>query len=289
MSDGTPPPPPPENPYGAGAGTPPPPPSATPFDAPPPAAGGYSAAPPPPPPGPPGTGGYSAPDAFSYGWAKFKARPADLLVPVVILIVVVIVVELIVQALLRATLLGTHDCTQTILGTTVSTQCGPGFFVSIIGSAIGGLVVSFIMQVLGAGLIKSALNVVDGKPVSLGEIATYATRPQVLTAAILVAGGTFVGTLLCYLPGIVIAFLLNWTMFYVVDQDMAPLDAVKASITFVTSHLSETLVFYLLGIVAFVVGALLCLVGLLVAAPVVLIAAAFTFRVLNGRQVVAVG
>ena len=35
----------------------------------------------------------------------------------------------------------------------------------------------------------------------------------------------------------------------------------------------------------FVVGTILCLVGLLVAAPVVLIGAAFTFRRLNGQQV----
>jgi uncharacterized membrane protein len=290
MSEGTPPPPPPENPYGAGAGqTPPPPPPPPPSDGPPQGPGGYgAAAPPPPPPGPPGTGGYSAPDAFSYGWGKFKARPGDLLVPILIVLVVIVVLEVIVQVLLRATLLGTHDCTQTILGTSVQTQCGPGFFVSLIGSALAGLVISFVAQVLGAGLIKNALNIVDGKAASIGEIATYATKPQVLTAAILVAGGTFIGTILCYIPGIIVAFLLNWTMFYVVDEDMAPMDAVKASVNFVTSHLGDTIVFYLLGIVAFIVGAILCLVGLLVAAPVVLIAAAFTFRVLNGRQVAAV-
>ena len=74
-------------------------------------------------------------------------------------------------------------------------------------------------------------------------------------------------------------------MFYVVDQDMAPVDAIKASVNFVTSHLGETIVFYLLGIVVLFVGALLCGIGLLVAVPIVLIAAAFTFRVLNGQQV----
>jgi uncharacterized membrane protein len=296
MSEGSPPPPPPENPYGSGAGQTPPPPPPPPYGGPPQDSVGYgagpggygAAAPPPPPPGPPGTGGYSAPDAFSYGWGKFKARPGDLLVPILIVLVVVVVLEVIVQLLLRATLLGTHDCTQTIFGQSVETQCGPNFFVQLIGSALAGLVVSFVVQVLGAGLIKSALNVVDGRAVSLGDIAAYATRPQVLTAAIIVAGATFVGSLLCYIPGLVVAFLLNWTMFYVVDEDMPAMDAVRASVSFVTSHLGETLVFYLLGIVAFVVGAILCLVGLLVAAPVVLIAAAFTFRVLNGRQVVAV-
>lgn len=288
MSEGTPPPPPSDNPYGSGAGQtppPPPPPNQPPGTGP----GGYgaSAPPPPPPAGPGGEGPYSAPDALSYGWARFTAKPGDLLVPVLVVIVVVIVLEIIVQVLLRATLLGTHDCNQTILGTTIQSKCGPGFFVSLIGSALAGLVVSLIVQMLGAGLIKSALNVVDGKPVSLGDIAAWATKPQVITAALIVAVATFIGTILCYLPGLVAAFLLNWTMFFVVDKGLAPMDAAKASINFATSHLAETLVFYLLGIVAFIVGAILCGVGLLVAAPVVLIGAAFTFRRLHGEPVTA--
>ena len=126
-----PPPPPPENPYGS-----PPPPGETPPPPPPPpgAAGGTPPPPPPPPGGPAGTaplrrrlrrrrsgsGGYSPTDAFSYGWAKFKAKPGELLVPVLIVLVVVIVLEVIVQFILRATLLGTHDCTTTVLSTTVA-------------------------------------------------------------------------------------------------------------------------------------------------------------------------
>ncbi|MEO7352152.1 MAG: hypothetical protein ABIR34_02035, partial [Marmoricola sp.] len=163
MSEGTPPPPPPENPYGSGAGQAPPPPP--PSGQQPPGPGGYgAAAPPPPPPAPPGSGGgYSAPDSFSYGWSKFKARPGDLLVPILVVLVVIIVLEVIVQFILRATLLGTHDCNQTILGTTIATKCGPGFFIQLIGSALAGLVVSLVAQILGAGLIKNALNVVDGK------------------------------------------------------------------------------------------------------------------------------
>ncbi len=205
--------------------------------------------------------------------------------PILVVLVVVIVLEVIVFFLLQATLLGTHDCTRTVLGTTIETQCGPGFFVSLLGNALSSLVISLIVQILGAGLIKNALNVTDDKPVSLGEIGTWATNPKVITAALIVAGATFVGSIFCYIPGIIIGFLLNWTMFYVVDKDMAPMDAAKASVTFVTSHLGDTVVFYLLGIVAFVVGAILCLVGLLVAAPVVLLGAAYTFRKLNGEPV----
>ena len=141
--------------------------------------------------------------------------------------------------------------------------------------ALAGLVVSLIAQVLGAGLIKNALNVVDGKPVSLSEIGDVGDqaagdrgRPD--------RGGRHVqsGRSCATSPASSSRFLLNWTMFYVVDKDMAPMDAAKASVKFVTDHLGDTIVFYLLGIVVLIVGAILCLVGLLVAAPVMLIAAA---------------
>ena len=191
------------------------------------------------------------------------------------------------QVLLRATMLGTHDCTRTVLDQSWSRSAVPRVRRQRPRRGIAGLVVSLITQALGAGLIKNALHVVDGRPTSLGELTTWAVKPQVLTAAVLVAGATFVGSPLCYVPGLIVGFLLNWTMFFVVDQDLSPVEAVKASVRFATSHLGDTILFYLLGIVAFVVGALLCLVGLLVAAPVVLIGAAFTFRVLQGRQVVA--
>jgi len=206
---------------------------------------------------------------------------------VLVVVVILIVVEVVVQLILRATLLGTHDCTTTVFGQSVATQCGPSFFMTVLGAGLAGLFVSLVSQALGAGLIKNALNVADGKPTSVGEIGTWATNGKVLTTALIVAVLTAIGTILCYLPGIIVGFLLNWAMFYVVDEDLAPMDAIKASVNFVTNNLGQTIVFYLLGIVAIVVGAILCLVGLLVAVPVLLVAAAFTFRVLNGKQVTA--
>ena len=268
-----PPPPGPPSPYGAGQA--------------PPSGAGYA----PPPPGggfaPPGEQPYNATDAFGYGWNKFKAKPSELLVPLLVVLLVVIVVQVIVQVLLRATILATHDCTTTVQGQSVQTQCGPNLFVSLLGAALAGFVVSLVMQALGAGLIKNALNIADGRPASMDELFTWMVKPQVIGTAALVALITFVGTLLCYVPGLIAGFLLNWSMFYVVDKNLSPVDAIKASFEFTTGHLGATLVFYLLGIVAFIVGAVLCLVGLLVAVPVVLIGAAYTFRRLHDEPVTA--
>lgn len=246
--------------------------------------------PPPPPPvygAPPGAaGGYSPMAAIQYGWAKFTKSPATLLVPALLVLVVLIVIDVIVQIILRGALLGTHDCTKTFLGTTIhNAQCGPGFFTTVFVSALGGLVASFIGQLLGAGLIKSALNVADGREVNAGDVFGYATRPNVVATAAIVALATFVGSLLCYLPGLIVGFLTLFAMFFVVDKDMAPMDAIKASVSLTTSRLGETILFYVLGIVVIVIGAILCLVGLLAAVPVVLAAAAYTFRVLNNEPV----
>lgn len=205
--------------------------------------------------------------------------------PVLIVGVVVIVLAVIVQVALAATVLGTHSCNQTVFGTTVQTQCGPGFFVALFGGALAALLIGFVAQLLSAGLIKLAIDSVDGKPVVLGEMMQGWDRGQVLIAAVLIAAGTFVGTFLCYVGAIVFGFLAQYTMYFVIDRKMSGIDALKASISFTTSHLGDTVVFYLLAIVVAFVGAILCGVGLLVAIPVVLVGQAYTYRRLHDQPV----
>ena len=224
-------------------------------------------------------------DAIKYGWEKFSKKPAELLVPGLIFLLCVIVVEVVAYFIANATILGTHDCTKTFFGEEIDTECGPSFITTLIGQSLISFVASVVISALGAGLIKSALNVVDGRPVNVGDIFGYATKPAVLTTAVLVGAATFVGTLLCFVPGIIVGFLTAFAMFFVVDKEMAPVDAIKASISFMTANLGSTIVFYLLAVVTLIVGAIACGIGLFVAAPVVAIAAAYTFRVLHNEPV----
>lgn len=278
-----PPPPPgdvPPPPVGGAGAMPPPPPQPS---APPP-----SAPPPPPPYGaPPATGGYSPVTAIQYGWAKFAKSPATLLVPALVLLVVFLVIEAVIYWILNVTLLGTHDCTRTIFGTEVDTQCGPGLAVRLLGAALSGGIATFLQAVFGAGLVKSALNVVDGREVNVGDIFSYAGKAEVVSTAAILGALSFVGTLLCYFPAIIVSFLTAFTMFYVVDKGLSGVDAVKASVSLVTSKIGETILFYILAAVVLIVGVILCLVGLLAAVPVVLAGAAYTFRVLNNEPVTA--
>ena len=298
MSDGAPPPRPPEDSSGSepeqrppgsptsggqapeggtGWGTPPPPP-------PPGQPAGWAAAPPPPPAGAAGPGAYNAPEAIGCGWNKFKANPGPLLIGTLILMVVAGAVSF--AANLIATGLFVSDPSTVVNSNgTISINGGSGFFARVLVSMVISLVVGLIAQLILAGLVKGALDTVDGKPVSIGGMFLGWDKGAVLVAAVIVSVATAIGTLLCYLPGLVVGFLTSYTMFFVVDRAMAPVDAVKASISFVVANLSNTLVYYLLGVLVVIAGAILCGVGLLAAVPIVILGAAYTFRRLHGQPV----
>ncbi len=291
MSDDT---TPPEGPTDGGAPPPPPPPGGTPPAAhpptPPPPPPAYGAPVPPPPPAygapaPPGSGDgpYSPVDAVQYGWAKFTKSPATLLVPVLLTFIVVGVVYFLMFFVILAP---AFDSGVTINDDGTATfDEGPSFVLTMVLMGIIILVVGIVGQIISAALIKGGLDVTDGKSPSLGELFEGWDKGKVIVAAIIVASLTAVGYILCYVPGIIVAFLLQYTLYFVIDKQMAPLDAIKASFAFTTGHLGDTILFYLLAAVVAFVGALLCGVGLLAAIPVILIGQAYTFRRLNGEPV----
>ena len=283
----TPPPPAGENPYGAtppdggGYGAPPPADGGD-YGAPPPADGGGYGAPPPadgggygaPPPenpyaGQPGQpGGYQATEAIGYGWRKFTQSPGTMLIPTLVAWVGIIVVGILVYAIL----LGAVSTSSTFTRLLVSGLAEGIFFV--------------FAQVLAAGLYRGALRVADGQDFKIGDMFEGYDKAQVVIAALLIAIGTAIGTVLCYIPGLIVGFLTFFTIMFVVDQHLSAWDAIKASYKLVTENLGSTLVFYILAGLILLVSACICGVGLLVGIPVVLLALGYTYRRLLGQPVV---
>jgi uncharacterized membrane protein len=251
-------------------------------------AGGYGAPPTDPYGGPPaGDAPYSPTEAFGYGWRKFVARPSTLLVPVLVVWLALIVVEAILYAVLYTSLLSTHDCTKTINGVDVTAQCGPSFITRLVVTALITGLVTIVWSFAAAGLYKGALAVVDGKPLSMGQMFEGWDKGQVAVAAIVIGIATAIGSFLCYVPALIVGFFTFFTMLFIVDRQMQAVDAIKASIKLVTDHLGVTLLFALLALVAYIVGFVVCCVGLLVAIPVILIGSAYTYRRLQHEPVVA--
>jgi hypothetical protein len=226
--------------------------------------GGYGT---PPPYGQPSPASYSPADAISFGWNRFKARPATLLIPMIVAWVGLIVIAVLVEFLLVVPLQDSSS----------------SFFTRLLASALASTIILLVFQFLAAGLYRGALRVADGHDFGLGQLFEGWDKTQVAIAAVLIAVATGIGTLLCYLPGLIVGFLAQFTLLFIVDKQMKAVDAIKASVKLVVDNLGNTILFYLLALVVTIVGACLCGVGLLVAYPVVLFAYAYTYRRLQGQ------
>lgn len=278
-----------DNPYGAPAG-------GDPYGAPPAgdpygaagagaAGGGYGAPPPAGPYGQQPPGGYQATDAVGYGWKKFFSSPGTLLVPTLIAWIGIILISILVQFVLVGSLTHTHSCTTTVLGTQVDAQCGPSFFTRLLINGLASGVIFVVYQLLVAGLYRGALRVTDGQDFSVGQMFEGYDKAQVLIASLIIAVGVAIGTVLCYLPGLIVAFLTSYTMLFIIDRQLSAWDAIKASYEFVTKNLGGTLLYYVLAVLVTIAGACLCGVGLLAAIPITLIGYAYTYRRLQQQPV----
>lgn len=283
------PPAPPPPPGGGGYGAPPPagPPGGG-YGGPPPG-GGYGA----PPPGGPYGGGYGGPPAgggqwdvgaaVGYGWSKFQANVGQMILAALAIFVGAVVIYGIafLAIILPA---GDVECSFDDNGNYNCDGGGLGFIGFILVLML--YVVFFVYaQVIGAGLIREAIAVTRGQQFSAAGVFKFDNIGNVIVTSLLVGVGTFIGTLLCILPGIIFGFMTMYSLFFVVDKNLSPVDAIKASIDLVKNNVGSTIIWYLVAYVIILIGAVLCGLGLLVAIPVVLVGSAYTYKTLIGEQV----
>lgn len=256
---------------------------------PPPAYGSYGTPPPPPPGGgfgapPGGPGGPTAYDvtaAVSYGWRAFKANVGPFVVLGLLAFLVPAVISIVAQM---------FQSGGSAIASEAGTRSGVGFAAMGAGGFLG-FAVNVAAQVVsvffGAALVRAALDATEGRPVDIGSAFTRWDKGQIIVLAILVAIGTMIGVLLCVLPGIVFAFFTYFANFFVVGSGQGAIDAIKASFRFTADHIGNLILLFLLCMVIAIAGACACGVGLLVAMPIVTVAAAYTFKVLQGQPVAA--
>ncbi|HWJ10519.1 MAG TPA: hypothetical protein VNS46_14160 [Nocardioides sp.] len=263
--------------------------------------GGYGA---PPPAGPPGggyggppSGGYGGPpagaqpwdvgSAVNYGWSKFQANMGQMILAALAIFAgAVLIYGIAFVAIILPAGDSDYSCEFNNSGEYVCSGDNGGLgILALIVLALLYVVFFIYAQVIGAGLIREALAVTEGRPFTTAGVFKFQNIGNVIVTSLLVGAGTFIGTILCVLPGIIFGFLTMFSLFFVVDKNLSPVDAIKASIDLVKNNVGTTIIWYLVAYVIALVGAVLCGVGLLVAIPVILVGTAFTYKKLTGQPV----
>ena len=98
-----------------------------------------------------------------------------------------------------------------------------------------------------------------------------------------------VGYALLIVPGIIVGLGLFMSLMFVIDQNLGPVDALKASWAATQGHKLHLFLFALVGCAMMLGGYIACFVGVLVVIPILSVAHAIVYLRLSGRGAPAFG
>ena len=163
----------------------------------------------------------------------------------------------------------------------VKADMGPYVLISLIFVLLYG--VPFIQGALIAGFHIYTMKKIMGRPAEFGDLFKgFNYFIPTLVAALLIGLFTFLGTLLCIIPGLVVAAMYKFTYLFIVDKRMDFWPAMEASHAIVKQDYFGFTMFLLLAVLVNMLGALCCIVGLLVSIPVTIAAITVAYKELVG-------
>lgn len=210
--------------------------------------------------------GFSVGDAFGFGWRKYWANVGPILLAALVYLAAVVLVQV-----LQLVFLGNDP------------QGASGAFGSLFFSALS-FVVSAVMQ---AGIARGVLEILAGRRLDVATMFTFDNLGTVILASLLVGIATAIGFVLLIIPGLVVIFFSQFFVWFIVDKHLGAIESITASFRLVGRNFGPLLLFFLASLLAYLLGALALVIGLLVAAPVVYIAQGYAFRTLQGEPVSA--
>jgi uncharacterized membrane protein len=206
-------------------------------------------------------------EAYGFAWKTVKENWATL-VPVVaaLSLIVVIIGEFITRA---------------------QPAVDPSAFdpTMMVNFAAGSLLNMVVSVVITALVIKVALKYVDGEnPKEFGALFSGITPEMLLKlilASILYTLVVVIGFILLIIPGIYLMLRYSQVQYVIIDRDAGVLEAFAESARLTKGVKFAIAGLFLMAIPVLIAGALVLLVGLLVAVPVVYVAIAHAYRQLT--------
>jgi uncharacterized membrane protein len=172
------------------------------------------------------------------------------------------------------------------------------FFIENLPGIIGGVtkqsfpLVSFMLGIAGwilgmvvqMGVIKVSLKFCDGEKGQLDDLlSSFSLVLPFLAASILYALIVMAGLILLIIPGIILAIKFGLFPYFIVDDRLGPIQALKASAAATSGAKFDLFLFgFLLGLIN-MGGAMLLLIGLFVTVPISMVAYASVYRKLAGK------
>jgi uncharacterized membrane protein len=201
--------------------------------------------------------------AIGYGWKKFTENVGAFIILMLAVFVASVVISVVQQVLTP----------------------NDGGFIAIVWSLVVAFVGYVLISIVQAGVWRAGLGVTRGKAPEVSQLTeTENITPYILTSIVVGLVG-IIGLALCVLPGLIWFFMTAYAPLLALDKGMGPGDAIKTSIDWVKGNAGQVFVILLVAGLVYFVGWLVCCIGLLVTAPVSLVAITYSYRALNNEPV----
>ncbi len=143
-------------------------------------------------------------------------------------------------------------------------------------------IVTVVGYVLLGGAYRMALKAARGERVAVGDLLSISDVILPLIGVGLInMVCVFVGSLLCVLPGLVVAGLFMFAPLLVVDRKLGPIAAIQESINILKSQWLMATAFYFVVTLLYSFSSYLCGVGILAGFPVFVLSVALTYLALT--------
>jgi uncharacterized membrane protein len=144
-------------------------------------------------------------------------------------------------------------------------------------------VVGFFLQ---AGVYRAGLGVTKGIKPEASMLTDTTNMGSFALTVILVGLGTFVGMILCVIPGILWLIFTAYAPIIALEKGVGPGDAIRQSFDWVKDNFGTVFLILLVAYLVYYIGVVLCCIGVLATGPIALIAIVYSYRALNQEPVV---
>jgi len=163
----------------------------------------------------------------------------------------------------------------------VKADIGNYLLVAIVFSLLSG--VPLIQGALIAGFHIFTIKRLTGRQAEFADLFKgFNYFVPTLVASLLIGVFVFAGTLLCIIPGLVVAAMYKFTYLFIVDKRMDFWPAMQASHAVVKNDYFGFTMFLVLMALVDILGVLCCVVGIFIAMPVTFAAITVAYQELVG-------
>jgi hypothetical protein len=148
-------------------------------------------------------------------------------------------------------------------------------------------VTTLVGQIIGAwincGMVKIYLDAARGREPHVPDLFSGGRRFfPIVGAYLLIFVVVFFGSVLLVVPGIIAGLGLSMTQYYVIDREMSPTEAMRASWEAMKGHKGRMFGFMWAAFGIMLVGMLACCLGVMAAAPTIGVAMAIIYLRVSG-------